>query len=282
VEAFYASKGWNASRVVEFLRQCGSPAAPAPVTADGCQETQHALRVQLCRETERADQEQIAATKYAKRIFDLEQETARLAGELAAWKREAISVMPDYQKLGKLLNMPLGSSVSAQLVPAVEKLLRERDEAREAHQQTTALWAKETDALEAALTAERAKVEQGERLVCELDNRISNAEAAATELREQLGMQKKEADRIRLDLVSEQINHRVTTEDQDRALAVARCLFYSLKFFKSRWDGKSGPAAEAHLALDAFEKAEAIIDQHRSARGGRRTEGENLSSPNKT
>jgi hypothetical protein len=51
--------------------------------------------------------------------------------ELAAlreWKREAIAVMPDMQKIGKLLNVPLGQSVHDKIIPGIESLLKAQGE----------------------------------------------------------------------------------------------------------------------------------------------------------
>jgi hypothetical protein len=42
--------------------------------------------------------------------------------ELEQWKREAISVMPDYQAIGKALNIPLGQSVHDKILPGIERM----------------------------------------------------------------------------------------------------------------------------------------------------------------
>lgn len=46
--------------------------------------------------------------------------------ELRAWKQSAIAVMPDYQRIGKLLGVPLGESVHDKIVPALEALASRR------------------------------------------------------------------------------------------------------------------------------------------------------------
>ena len=43
--------------------------------------------------------------------------------ELREWKRQAIEVMPDFQEIGKLLNIPLGKSVSDNIIPKIKELL---------------------------------------------------------------------------------------------------------------------------------------------------------------
>lgn len=60
-----------------------------------------------------------------------------LKGEIADrdhWKREALVQLGLYgnafQKVGELLNLPVGSCVSKALVPAVEAILRDRDSLR--------------------------------------------------------------------------------------------------------------------------------------------------------
>lgn len=49
---------------------------------------------------------------------------------LRRWKDEAMKCLPDYQKLGKLLGMTVGTNVSDHLYDAVEQLILERDAAR--------------------------------------------------------------------------------------------------------------------------------------------------------
>jgi hypothetical protein len=41
---------------------------------------------------------------------------------LTQWKKEAVAVMPDFQEIGKLLNIPLGTSVSEQIIPKIKEL----------------------------------------------------------------------------------------------------------------------------------------------------------------
>lgn len=44
--------------------------------------------------------------------------------QLRRWKKDAMTVMPDFQKIGQLLNLPFGSSVSEHIIPGIEKLLK--------------------------------------------------------------------------------------------------------------------------------------------------------------
>lgn len=50
------------------------------------------------------------------------QEKDRRIGELEQWKKEAMEVMPDYQKIGQLLGINLGESVHDKIVPGIEKM----------------------------------------------------------------------------------------------------------------------------------------------------------------
>lgn len=59
------------------------------------------------------------------------QETARERDELRRWKAEALPVLSGLQELGKALGLPLGSRITGtEALAAVERLTRERDEAR--------------------------------------------------------------------------------------------------------------------------------------------------------
>lgn len=59
------------------------------------------------------------------------QETARERDRLSRWKAEALPVSEGLQELGKALGLPLGSRITGQeALAAVERLTRERDEAR--------------------------------------------------------------------------------------------------------------------------------------------------------
>ncbi len=42
--------------------------------------------------------------------------------ELKEWKRQAIEAMPDFQEIGKLLNIPLGQSVTKNIIPKIKEL----------------------------------------------------------------------------------------------------------------------------------------------------------------
>lgn len=46
---------------------------------------------------------------------------------LSQWKKEAIAVMPDYQKIGELIGLKLGTSVHDKIVPAIEQLKAENE-----------------------------------------------------------------------------------------------------------------------------------------------------------
>ncbi len=71
----------------------------------------------------------IAIREYNQRHYD--QRTAAEYGyslaeqeiaELERWKREAIAVMPDYQAIGKALNIKLGESVHDKILPEITRL----------------------------------------------------------------------------------------------------------------------------------------------------------------
>lgn len=51
---------------------------------------------------------------------------------LLAWKKQMTELQAtwDVQTIGKLLNLPLGSNILPAIQPAIERLIRERDEAR--------------------------------------------------------------------------------------------------------------------------------------------------------
>ncbi len=51
--------------------------------------------------------------------------------QLRQWKKEAIAVMPDFQKIGKLLGLKLGESVNDKIIPFIEKCLESKEEAGE-------------------------------------------------------------------------------------------------------------------------------------------------------
>lgn len=58
-------------------------------------------------------------------------ETARERDELRRWKTEALPVLDGLQELGKALGLPPGSRITGpEALAAVERLTRERDEAR--------------------------------------------------------------------------------------------------------------------------------------------------------
>jgi hypothetical protein len=47
--------------------------------------------------------------------------------KLTQWKKEAMAVMPDFQEIGKLLNIKLGTSVSEQIIPKIKELKQDRE-----------------------------------------------------------------------------------------------------------------------------------------------------------
>ncbi len=51
--------------------------------------------------------------------------------QLRQWKKEAIAVMPDFQKIGQLIGVKLGESVHDKIIPFIEKLLGSKEEAGE-------------------------------------------------------------------------------------------------------------------------------------------------------
>lgn len=52
--------------------------------------------------------------------------------ELANWKKEAMQVMPDFQAIGKALNLPLGVSISPEILPGILKLKADVERLRSA------------------------------------------------------------------------------------------------------------------------------------------------------
>jgi hypothetical protein len=58
---------------------------------------------------------------------------------LEQWKREAVAVMPDFQVIGKLLSIPLGSKVSGQIIPKIKELKQENERLRNAIAKMTVL-----------------------------------------------------------------------------------------------------------------------------------------------
>jgi hypothetical protein len=46
--------------------------------------------------------------------------------QLTRWKEEALAVMPDFQEIGKVLGLPIGSDVSKLLIPEIRKLNERR------------------------------------------------------------------------------------------------------------------------------------------------------------
>jgi hypothetical protein len=42
--------------------------------------------------------------------------------KLKDWKESALNVMPNFQEMAKLLNIPLGASVSGQIIPGIKAL----------------------------------------------------------------------------------------------------------------------------------------------------------------
>lgn len=56
-------------------------------------------------------------------VFDLVKRSLRAehkANELLQWKHSALNVIPDMQKIGELIGVPLGESVSDKIIPWIE------------------------------------------------------------------------------------------------------------------------------------------------------------------
>lgn len=68
-----------------------------------------------------------------KRATETINRLGRERDQLAKWKEESLAVEAewDVQAVSKLLDIPLGQSVRAGIQPAIERLIRERDEAGE-------------------------------------------------------------------------------------------------------------------------------------------------------
>lgn len=45
--------------------------------------------------------------------------------ELERWKKSALAVMPDFQEIGKLLDIPIGESVHDKIIPAIKSMQEE-------------------------------------------------------------------------------------------------------------------------------------------------------------
>jgi hypothetical protein len=56
---------------------------------------------------------------------DLLAEKEKEIEALKDWKESQIATTPDYHKIGQLLGLKLGTSVSEQIIPGIEKLLAE-------------------------------------------------------------------------------------------------------------------------------------------------------------
>jgi hypothetical protein len=57
-------------------------------------------------------------------VFDLVKRSLRAehkVNELLQWKHSALNVIPDMQKIGELIGVPLGESVSDKIIPWIEK-----------------------------------------------------------------------------------------------------------------------------------------------------------------
>jgi hypothetical protein len=63
--------------------------------------------------------------------FQLHEKDQRIK-ELEQWKREAISVTPDMQAIGKALNIPLGQSVHDKILPGIERMKERIEELEQA------------------------------------------------------------------------------------------------------------------------------------------------------
>jgi len=51
----------------------------------------------------------------------------RELAELHEWKKQALAVMPDFQQIGNALSLPLGSNVSEEILPGINRLKDQRD-----------------------------------------------------------------------------------------------------------------------------------------------------------
>lgn len=74
------------------------------------------------------NQRLLLETGYIAGATDLEEENKRLRD----WKESAMEHTPDYHKISKLLNLPLGKSTPDGIVPGIEKLQEKNKRVRDA------------------------------------------------------------------------------------------------------------------------------------------------------
>ena len=58
---------------------------------------------------------------YAYAMLEQSKKLERERNELLEWKRQAMAVMPDYQEIGRLLDLPLGTPVYEHIIPAIRQ-----------------------------------------------------------------------------------------------------------------------------------------------------------------
>jgi vacuolar-type H+-ATPase subunit I/STV1 len=109
---------------------------------EGCSNARKAeilrLRESLDEMAEELEKKSESASMWAQKATDtalernqLAAEVERLRGEreaLQAWKDSALACTPDWQAIGKALNLQLGTSVSDQVLPGILNLLKDRHE----------------------------------------------------------------------------------------------------------------------------------------------------------
>lgn len=54
--------------------------------------------------------------------LERERQLGKTVAELKRWKKEAIEVWPDMQKIGELLELPCGETISDKIIPGIIKL----------------------------------------------------------------------------------------------------------------------------------------------------------------
>lgn len=57
--------------------------------------------------------------------------------QLKQWKESAMSVWPDMQEIGKLLNVPIGQSVHDKIIPAIKELQKQTLKAHQSSSETS-------------------------------------------------------------------------------------------------------------------------------------------------
>jgi hypothetical protein len=109
--------GWNEGR--EHERKCNEAALAAV----------EKVRDEWAEEFVRVRDELKVAGEHAMNLHKQLAAEREKVRELERWKESAIAVMPDYQAVGRELGLRLGESVHDKILPAIQQLREQRDEA---------------------------------------------------------------------------------------------------------------------------------------------------------